>query len=72
MTQVNHSKGDVMSAKKVSILAIKADEQSAELVNPGEGAFTDEPLPIKLSVEQTFTPTLGCFAVAFVLGDIGN
>lgn len=61
-----------MSTQKVGILAIKADEQRAELVNPGETAFIDEPLPIKLSVEQPFTPTLGCFAVAFVLGDVGN
>jgi len=61
-----------MSTQKVGILAIKADEQSAELIHPGEGAFNDEALPVKLRVEQTLTPTLGGLAVALVLGDGGD
>ncbi len=34
MTQVNKSKGEMMSAEKVGILAVVADEQGSELVNP--------------------------------------
>ena len=55
MTQVNHSESDMMAAEKVGIFAIKADEQRAELVNPGETPFTGETLP----VNRRLRPRLG-------------
>lgn len=72
MTQVNHSESDIMAAKKVGSFAIKADKQSAELVNPGEGAFTGETLTVHLGAKQAFTPALGGFAVARIFRDVGN
>ena len=72
MTQVNHSESDMMAAEKVGIFAIKADEQRAELVNPGETPFTGETLPVNRRVEQAFTSALGLFAVARVFRDVGN
>jgi len=72
MAQVNHSESDVMSAKKVGIFVIKADQQSAKLVDPGETAFAGKTLAVNGGIEQAFTAPPGRFAVAFILGHVGN
>jgi hypothetical protein len=41
----------MMSAKKVGILAVKANEQILELIDPGKSAFTGEAAYIDLKVE---------------------
>lgn len=72
MTQVNHGKSDVVTTEKVGILAIKTDQQSAKLVNPGETAFTGKALLVHLGIEEGFASAFGRFAVTFVLGDVGD
>ena len=72
MTKVDQSKGEMMSAQKVGVLAVIANEQGAELINPGETAFTGETLLVDGRVEKTLTPAFDGFAVALVLTDIGN
>src|SRR5690606_29184599 len=50
----------------------KADEQGTKLIDPGKAAFGGKAMLVNRSVEQTFAPTFGGFAVALVLGDVGN
>lgn len=72
MAQVDHSKGDMVSPQEAGVFAVKADKQSAELINPGKTVFGGKAPLVDLSVEQTFATALGGFAVAFVLGDVGD
>ena len=72
MTQVNESKSEMMSAKKMGILAVIADDQSAKLVDPRKTAFTGEALFIDGGVEEAFPSAFDGFAVAFVLTDVGD
>lgn len=72
MTQVNQSESEMMSAKKIGVLAVKTDQQSPELVYPGETALTGEAAFVDFGIEQAFAPTLGLLAIAFVFGDVGN
>lgn len=61
-----------MGAQEKGIFAVKADEQSAELVNPSKTALGGKAALVDLSLEQTFAPAFGCLAVALVLGDVGD
>ncbi len=51
MAQINHSIGDEMAAQEKDSLAVKADQQRAEHVNPGKRAFTGETVLVDLRVE---------------------
>ena len=51
MTQVNEGKSEMMSAEKISILAVITDEQRSKLVDPGKTAFTREALLVDSSIE---------------------
>ena len=62
----------MMSTQEVGIFAVKADEQRAELINPGETAFVGKAPFVDLGVEQAFASTLGSLAIAFVLSDVGD
>lgn len=72
MTKVNHGEGQVMPAKKVSIFAIIADQQSAKLVNPGKTTLTDEASLVNTSIEEAFASAFRQFAVALIVGNIGD
>lgn len=72
VTQVNERKSEMMSAKKVGILAVKTDEQSSKLIDPSKTTFTGEALLVDGGIEQPFPSTLDGFSVALVLADIGN
>ena len=72
MTQVDQCESDVMRTQKVSILAVEADEQGTELVDPGETALIGEAVLVDCGVEQALAPSLWLFAVACVFGDIGD
>jgi len=61
-----------MSTKEVDIFAIKADQQSAKLVDPGKAALTGETLFVNIRIEQAFTSAFRCFAVPFVFDHVGN
>lgn len=62
----------MMPSKKVSILTVKTDQQSTKLVDPGETAFTGEAMFIHSGIEEAFASPLGRFAVAFILGHVGD
>ena len=51
MAQIDHSESDEMTAQEKHILAVKADQQSAKLVNPGKRSLTGEPLLIDLGIK---------------------
>lgn len=70
MTQVDQSKSDVMRTQEVGILAVEADEQGAELVDPGETALTGKAVFVDLGVEQALAPSLWLFPVPYVFRDI--
>lgn len=73
MTQVDHSESDVMSTQAIGIFAVVADQQGAELVDPGETAFTGgEAALVDLRIEQTLAPAPGPFPIAGVLRDVGH
>jgi len=72
MAQVDHSECDMVSTQEVGVLTVKADEQSSELIDPGKAVFGSKAMLVNRSVEQTFAPTFGGFAVALVLGDVGD
>ena len=72
MAQVNECKSKVMSAKKVGIFAVIANEQCSELVDPSKAALAAEALPVDRGIEQAFTPAFDGFPVAFVVADVGN
>ena len=59
MTQVNHGKGNQVTAHEIDIPAVKAQQQRPELVHPGEGALTGETPFVDLRIEQAFAPALG-------------
>ncbi len=40
VAQIDHTKGDKMSAHEVDMLAVITNDESRELINPGKGAFT--------------------------------
>ncbi len=72
MTQVNHGESEMMPTEKVDIFPIITDQQSPELVDPGEATLTAEALFVDIGIEQAFTPTFDRLAIAVVLGDVGN
>ncbi len=64
---VNHGKGNGMGTEEVAVFALKADQQTLELVHPGKRALRYEaPLGV-FFVEQAGTPCLGTLAVTLVL-----
>ena len=72
MAQVDHSKSDMVSTQEVGVFTVKADKQRSELINPGKAALGGKASLVDLSVEQTFAPAFGRFAVALVFGDVGD
>ncbi len=72
MTQVNHGKSEIMTAQEISGLTIKADQESAKLVNPGKASFATKTPLVNTGVEKAFAPPFRLFAVALVLGNIGD
>jgi hypothetical protein len=72
MTQVDQSKNDMMSAQEMSIFPVKPDEQGSEFVDPSQAVFTGKAPFVNRCVEQTFAPAFRGFAVALVLGNIGD
>ena len=72
MTQINECKSEMMSAKKVDVLAVKANEQGSEFVHPGKTAFTGETSFVDDCVEEAFTSPFGLFRVTLVLADVRN
>ncbi len=61
-----------MSPQEVHILAVEANEQGAELVNPGEATLIGEAQLVDLGIKQTLAPTLGLLAIAGILRDVGD
>jgi hypothetical protein len=59
MTEVNHSKRDMMSTQQVSIFTVKPDKQGTELIDPSKTALAGEALFVNLGVEQAFAPCAG-------------
>lgn len=51
MAKVNERKSKMMSSEKVGILAVIANEQRSELVNPGKTALTGEALLVDDSIK---------------------
>ena len=72
MAEINQCKSNEMGPQPVGILALKTDKQLFEFIDPGKGAFSDEPTFVNLGIEQAFTSSLGMLAITFVLRDIGN
>ena len=72
MTQINERESEMVSAQKVSIFAVIANEQGTELIDPGKATFRGEALFVNGRVEQAFPSAFGRFAVAFVLSNVGN
>lgn len=72
MTKIDERKSEMMSGEKISILALKTDQQRPKLVDPGETAFTREALFVDGGIEPAFAASFGCFAIADVLHEVGN
>lgn len=72
MTQINERESEMVSAKKVGILAVIANKQGTELIDPSKATFRREALFVNRRVEQAFPSAFGRFAVAFVLRNVGN
>ena len=70
MTQVDERENDMMRTQEMGILAVIADQQSAELVDPGEIAFAAEAPFVDVGVEQALASASGRLAVALVLCDV--
>lgn len=70
MTQINHSKRDMMSTQAVGILPVKSDKQCAKLIDPSETAFVGKAPFVHLGIEQAFASAFGHLAIAFVLSDV--
>ena len=68
MTQVDHSKGDVMTAKKIHIFAVKAQQQGSKLIDPGEGALTGKTMFVNIGREKSFASAFRPLTVAPVYG----
>lgn len=61
-----------MSAQKVDIFSVITDQQSAKLVDPGEGTLTSETLVVDVGIEQAFSSSLGLLPIAGIFGDVGD
>ena len=72
MVQVDQCESDVMRTQEVGILAVKADEQGTEFVDPGKTAFTGEAVFIDFDVEQALATSFGSGTVSCVFCDIGD
>lgn len=72
MTQINEREREMVSAKKVGIFAVIANQQGAKLIDPSEAPFRREALFVDGRVEQALPSAFGRFAVAFVLSNVGN
>jgi hypothetical protein len=72
VTQVDHRKGNVMSAQEASIVPFKPNEQPFEFVHPGKGAFGTETVVIDISIEKTLPTRFGLLPITQVLWNVGN
>lgn len=72
MTQVNHSKSDVMITYEIDILAFKTYQQGSEFVNPGKRTFAGKAMLVDGRVEETLATAFGMLAVALVFSNVGN
>jgi len=66
MAQIDHSKGDEMSAKETRISAFEPYQQSFEFIDPGKRSFRSEAVFVDFCIEQSFTTSFGGLAVASV------
>ena len=72
MPKVDECVSDIVSAHKMSGFTVIANQQCAELVNPGEGPFAAEAALVDFRIEGTFGSAFSSFARALVFGDVGN
>lgn len=72
MSQVYHSKGEMMPAQEVDTLDIKAQQESAKLVNPRKTALAGKTTVVKRGVKAAFTSAFGGFTITFVLRHVRN
>jgi hypothetical protein len=72
MRKVNQSENKEMPTQKVDIFAVITDQQSAKLVDPGEGRLTGETLVVDQRIEQALSSSLGLLAIAGIFGDVGD
>ena len=61
-----------MAAHEKHIVVIKADQQGAKLVDPGERALAGEAVFVDFGVKQASAAPFGLFAIALVLRNIGD
>src|SRR5689334_12526450 len=72
MTEVDQGKDNMMSRQEVNILAVKADYDSPELVNPGETTLGDETALVYLGIEQAFATRFWRLATTLIFWCVGD
>lgn len=70
MAQIDKCEGNMMRTQPISNLAVKADQEGTEFVNPSETALTDKPPLVDFRIEKTLATPLGLLPVALVLRHI--
>lgn len=72
VAQVDKRKGNMVSAEPIDNFTVKADQQGAEFVYPGETPFAGETPLVHLGIEQTFVTSLRLLPMALVFRYVGD
>jgi hypothetical protein len=59
-----------MKSEPIAVLALEADQQCSELINPSKRSFNRKPLLVDFTMKISLSSTFGLFAIAFVLWNV--